>query len=410
MEAVAASHERRARASAAGAAAHDAGPGPGDRLAWRDAALVWLAQRVLLFALVYIARAFVLPRPAGSPWPSLGELYRVWVSWDGAIYGTIARSGYTLPQQAAFFPLYPLLERALAFLAGGDTTLVGPIISNAAALAAFGLLRVLAEREWGRAVARRTLVLLAIFPVSLYFAAAYTESLFLLLSVAAFLALRRGRWVTAGLFAALATLTRPVGILLLVPLAVECWRWLRAAGSMPDRRTLARMAAGFALPPLALLSFFAYLSWRFGSLAASLGAQASGWGRHLAWPWAGFARAGSAVLHEGNYALRIHAALDIGFTLLFIALALATVRRLPLAYVLYACATLALVVLTPMQRAGWDWAALSSNARFMLVVFPLFALLAQWAERRRLQAVIVALSLALLILLTFEWAGGAFVA
>lgn len=78
-------------------------------------------------------------------------------------------------------------------LPGVSTSVAGLIIANAAALGAFGLLRALVEREESAAVARRSLLYLAVFPTAFFLLAAYAESLFLLWSVACFLALRRQR-------------------------------------------------------------------------------------------------------------------------------------------------------------------------------------------------------------------------
>ncbi|MGZ3664262.1 MAG: mannosyltransferase family protein, partial [Ktedonobacterales bacterium] len=183
-------------------------PGLFDGMAWRDAALVWLGQRLALGALMLLGMRLL--GNAASGW----GLTHILANWDGDIYRNIASGGYRELWQAAFFPLYPLLEHVVALVTGGNTALAGVIIANVASLGAFGLLRVLVERELGRSIARRTLLYMAIFPVSFFLVAAYAESLFLLLSVGAFLALRRERWMAAGLLIALATLTRPVGILL----------------------------------------------------------------------------------------------------------------------------------------------------------------------------------------------------
>ena len=270
-----------------------------DGLAWRDAALAWLAQRLLLLAFTYFVLWQLAPYSSpASPFPPTGaQLLHVWTNWDGAIYATIAAGGYTHLIQAAFFPLYPLLEHILAPVFGGNPALAGLVISNAACLVAFAWLRVLAEREYGRAVARRALLYLAIFPYSLFLAAAYTEALFLALSLTAFLALRSHHWKLAGLFAALATLTRPVGILLLVPLLYEyAVSWIGRAREQQGRLQWAEVAA-LSLPILALAGFNLALAPRFGTLVPATAAQAVGWGRGITWPWQGIVWAGSKVGH-----------------------------------------------------------------------------------------------------------------
>lgn len=399
-------------------------PGLFDGTAWRDAALIWLGQRVTLGALIFLGMRLL--RTGARGW----TLTHILANWDGDIYRNIASGGYRELWQAAFFPLYPLLEHVVALVTGGDTALAGVIIANAASLGAFGLLRVLVERELGRSIARRTLIYVAIFPVSFFLVAAYAESLFLLLSVGAFLALRRERWVAAGSLIALATLTRPVGILLELALVAQFVDARRAglasalgamrSGSTPLSSGAIRgmltglwregrgLIAPALLPVAAVAGFCLYLYPTFHTLMAPSAAESATWGRRLSWPWDGFVQAGGALLH-GPFPFRLHAALDIGFTLVFVALALLALRRLPLSYGLVACATVALALLTPMHK--FDWVGLGSNVRFMLVMFPLFLLLAQWGEQRRgAHLAIFSCSVLLLVLLTFEFVGGAFVA
>jgi Gpi18-like mannosyltransferase len=317
--------------------------------------------------------------------------------------------------------LYPLLEHLLAPVFGDDPAVAGLFIANVACLAAFAWLRVLAEREYGRAVARRSLLYLTIFPYSLFLAAAYTEALFLALSLVAFLALRGHYWKLAGISAALATLTRPVGILLLLPLVHEYFvAQKQRAGTWRDKLRVDEVLT-LSLPAVALLGFNLALAPRFGTLMPTTAAQSSGWGRHLSWPWDGVLRAGYAALHAPS-GLGVYVALDIVWTLLFTILALALLwplgplrsrsgSRLPVAYALYALATLILILLTPMNKPGSEWATLASNGRFMLVVFPLFLLLARASLARRwMHRLIVTVSLVNGLLLSVIWIHGGFVA
>jgi hypothetical protein len=367
-----------------------------DRQVWRDAALVWLVQRVALLGLTWLVAAGDATGGARLP------VFGLWVQWDGAVYAGLAQHGYRVPSEAVFFPLYPLLEHLLAPLTAGNTAAAGLLIANAAALGAYGLLRLLAERELGPAAARRTLIALALFPTAFFLVAPYTESLFLLLSLGAFLALRREHWLASGTLAALATLTRPVGILLLAPLAVAALEWHR--GRPRSRRARLRALGALALAPLALGGYAGYLQLRFGTPLAFVTAQGGTWGRRASWPWDAFLRAGGAVLHAPPEKA-IPAALDMLLMLAAVALTLATLRRLPRPYALYACASLALMLLVPMHQQ--DWGALSSNKRFLLAIFPLFLVLGRAPRHRWLEplAVLVLLALQALFVRSFLLGG-----
>ena len=138
-------------------------------------------------------------------------------------------------------------------LGGSETAFLwgGLIVANVACIALFAYLYALVEREWGEALARRTVVYLAIFPTAFFLLAAYSESLFLLCAVAAIYHARSGQschwqWVVACLWAFWAPLARLPGIVLVVPLSVEFalqgWR----------RRTSERPVAWWELWPLLL--------------------------------------------------------------------------------------------------------------------------------------------------------------
>lgn len=396
-------------AFAARGAAEAPAPWWRERAVWRDAAVAWLGPRVLFMVLTVACRGLVSTfatrgHPSGWHW-----LTFIWGNWDAAHYATIATSGYTQPAQSAFYPLFPLLIRLATPLALGDPLLAGIALANLCAFGALVFFRGLAERELGPRRARRALLCFALFPVGIFLAAGYSESLFLLLSLAAFLAMGQGKWLAAGGLAALATLTRPVGVLLVIPLAWAAFEALRAGGGIERARlTAARMAEAVALPLLALGGFAVYLAGRFGRIMAAAEAEGTGeWRRALSWPWDGPLRAASAVLRDTpGHAL--HAALDLGFTAFFVALAFGAWRGLPRAYALYCWATLGIVLLLPMH--GYDWAALASNSRFLLATFPLFFVLARWGERRWVHLAIVGVSALLLVLYTLTWIAGGFVA
>ena len=150
----------------------------------------------------------------------LGRLLGPWAHWDGVWFVRIAADGYRAHWDSqAFFPLYPLLVRALA--AGvGDYVVAGLIVSLAAYAGAMVVLFRLARAELGPRVALWSVVLVSVFPTALFFQAVYSEALFLLLTLLAFWWARGGRWALAGAAGLLAVLTRSTGLLLVLPLAV----------------------------------------------------------------------------------------------------------------------------------------------------------------------------------------------
>ena len=308
--------------------------------------------------------------------------------WDAVWYLRIADDGYTGGADTAFFPLYPLLVRALVFPFASEGALLvsAYVVSLGCFAGALWLLQRLVALELGRPVAHATVWLVALFPAALYFGAPYSESLFLLVSVGAFYAARTGRWAWAGTLAALATATRSAGVVLVVPLALM---WLESR-PRPRRGVLA-----IALAPLGLAAYALYLGVEHGDALAFVDAQEV-WHRDFAGPfvgvWDGAVAAWDGIrqLASGSREtvyfeaaagdpFRVAAinVLLFGFLVFAVVAAVGALRRLPRAYGAYAVAALALPLSYPVGPQP-----LMSLPRFLSVLFPLFVWLAVVSEER----------------------------
>lgn len=108
-----------------------------------------------------------------------------WGNFDGAHYLEIALFGYRGPGLQVYFPLYPLMIRALAALIG-NYFLAGFLISNISIFFAAILFFLLVKRDFNKKVARWSTIFLFAFPTSFFFGSIYTESIFFLLLMLAF--------------------------------------------------------------------------------------------------------------------------------------------------------------------------------------------------------------------------------
>ena len=342
-----------------------------------DVLSVLVSTRVGLTLVGVIAVATL---PAGHPSvtsPATGILpIDVWTRWDAPFYVNIALFGYDarppLPN-IVFFPLYPALIRAVAFI-GGDWTLrywVAALgISLVSLVAAVGYLVALARLDLGDAVARRAAVLLLVFPTSLFLTAAYPESLFLALSVASFYYARRGTWWVVGLLGLAASLTRPYGALLAIPLAFE---YLLQRDF--DVRRIRPSILWIGLVPVGLASFLGYIAWKFQDPGV-MGAAQEIWGRGALPPWDVLARyvEGPVIVHGFSYLGS--SLVDLGFAAFFAVMAIHAWRRLRPTYALYA---------TLLLLAFLSSGKFVSVPRYGLALFPVFlglALLAEGSPRR----------------------------
>ena len=286
------------------------------------------------------------------------------LAWDGTWYENIAENGYgdEVPREGLrFFPLVPLLARALDVVAPGGAGVAVVLVANASALALAFLVHRLARLETGDgALADRATWLVAMLPPAYVLVMGYAEATLMALSVAAFLALRRRRWWWAAVFGVLAGLTRPVGLALAVPAAIEGARGLRTAAG-GDR--VARLAA--VLGPLAGTG--AYLAWvqaRFGDglLPLRLHSQEDLRG-DVVDPLTRLARAAGDLFGGDPLGAGLHFPWIVGA----IALVVVTARVLPSSYAAYATAVVVVAL------AG---ESLGSFERYALSAFPLVLALA----------------------------------
>ncbi|MFD8819317.1 mannosyltransferase family protein [Streptomyces sp. NPDC059627] len=141
--------------------------------------------------------------------------------WDSLWYTRVAELGYgyqvRLPNgdvhsNLAFFPLLPWLERLLHALAPLSYADAGFAVSLLASLAAAWGIFAVADFVYGPRAGVCAVLVWAVLPVGVVQSMAYSESLFTALAAWSLYAVLTGRWVTAGALAALAGLTRPVGL------------------------------------------------------------------------------------------------------------------------------------------------------------------------------------------------------
>lgn len=234
--------------------------------------------RIVLFALALrVFTAFlallvnvVFPLQQREPFTVTGRTHMLWdtfARYDSGWYNGIARNGYRyVPggrSNLAFFPVYPLAMRYLAQLLGGrqaDYYYAGILVSWVSFAAAMVLLHKLARLDVPEPAADRAVVYAAIFPFAFFFGVVYSESLFLLLTLACVYSLRTRRWPAAGVAGALASATRVNGILALPAFAWIGWR--AAAG---DRKRVAAALAAVVFTASGFVAYSVYVYWVSGS-------------------------------------------------------------------------------------------------------------------------------------------------
>jgi len=174
-----------------------------------DAGLItiFVASRIIVVGAALVAEYFIPRNPALSPGAD-GPILRSLTTWDGWWYLGIVANGYHADpvvgaySNVAFPPLYPAILKVLSLPIPGYAGILGVLVSNVAFLLALGLFVRLGTPYIGRRRASLAAGLLVIYPFASVFAMAYSESLFLLLMFATFLAAERRHRAWAGIFLA----------------------------------------------------------------------------------------------------------------------------------------------------------------------------------------------------------------
>lgn len=323
----------------------------------------------------------------------------VWLNYDGNHYTAIAQYGYQVAQYA-FFPFYPVILRliSLPILLFTDNqrlalAAAGLAINYLALSGAIYFMLQIAKLKFNIAAGRRAAMLLLFFPSAIYLAAIYNESLFLLLSVAAFFFAFTKNWWLASLMAGLASLTRLVGVWVILAISLE---WLIAYRG--QWRAHWRQALPLLLMPLLASLYPLYQWWQVGNPLQFIDSQKA-WDRSI----------NSSVINTVMQQMvkgldfRHFSAATIAPAYDALAVVIGLLAALILAYKKYWVFGLytLLLVLTPLA-SGQTVGAI----RYIVVIFPMF-LLAGWLTRHHTSySFILALSVIFMALLSLHYLHG----
>lgn len=354
-------------------------------------------------------------RGAGPPGRNIpgGRLTEGWVRWDAGWYLLIAQKGYSYvpgsQSSVAFFPAYPLALKVVAGLIG-STFLAGMVVTWASGLGVAVLFWHWCRARLETRAAQAALVLLLVFPYAWFLhLSIYADALFILSVLASFTLLDHDHPVLAGMAAAVATGARPIGIAVVVGLAV---RALERRGALrlpttgrlrlPNGIHLDRVRpadAGVLLSLAGLGAWCTYLWVRFGDPLAFAAVQAApGW-EQAAGPrtWLKVAFVGELLHGPRMVALRL--LVQALLTLAALLLVPLVARRFGWGYAAFTLAVIALPAISTKDFQGMG--------RYLLAAFPCFALAGELlAARPRLRVGVVAASGLGLIFLTSMSARG----
>lgn len=239
--------------------------------------LAWAASRAFVMALGVIA-SLAFGRAEIGLDQAVPQALNLFGSWDTTWYLDIARRGYAFDvgqvgqvfTNVAFFPLVPMIMAA-ALALGLNPFWVAVIAGNGMFLVALVALYNLTKGRFGPVMATRATWVLALAPPAVAASMAYTEGLALGLAALAGYLAWRGHFGWAGSVAAIAVLTRPTGVLAVVPVVM-----LALYAGDEGRRV--RLLKAVAPAAVVMTAFLGYMQFQQGAWSLPLQAQAA-WGR-----------------------------------------------------------------------------------------------------------------------------------
>jgi hypothetical protein len=344
----------------------------------RVALVPWLVSRVVVIVALAMSR-FLEDELATRSRPA--QLAQGLFAWDAAWYRAIAEHGYgfDVKETVRFFPLVPMLSKGLGvvFLDHPDVALV--VIANVSALLFAALLHRLTQVDTGDPeTAARAAWFAVLLPPAVALVLGYAEATAMALGVGVFLAIRGRRWLLAAGLGLLAGACRPVGVLLVAPLVVEAlagWR------TVATRERIERAVAVVA-PAVGMALYLLYVGIEFGDPFEPFSIQNRTTLRGgFEDPFSRLVRAFDDMAGGDRFGSGFH----LLWAIVFVALLVVVIRRLPRSYAVYCGVTLVL---------GLSAANLDSFERYGLSTFPFVIALAIVTRRRALERAVLALGAA----------------
>lgn len=352
----------------------------GDRLPARWAFVLGLFfGSKLVLTLVGVVALHAVDGVAGAP-PANDTIMReqqnavsahrwisMWFAWDSFLYDQLSQTPLTGRWESFGFPLlYPFLARPVAVVLGGNTAMALLLISNIAFLFQLYYAHGLGESLLGdEDTARRFTKYLVLMPAAFLFQAALTESLFLCLALAAFYYAQQRRWLIVGIVGFFLALSRSVGFLVVVPLALVLLQQHRYRLGPRWLWEYVKVGWPLVLVPAGWLAFMAFCKWQSGDWFAYKHAQEDGWAISVQNPL--------GVLLKGLTTAEPRDTVRVWFAVAVLTIVVAGFKRAEVAYLVYTL----IMVMVPLSIGP---AVYKSLLRYLLAAFPVCFVLARWAR------------------------------
>lgn len=284
------------------------------------------------------------------------DLIKNLANWDGGHFLRIAQNGYQTKYLYAFFPLYPMLISLVQKITGNYLT-SAILISMVSAFLSLHILYRLVSLDFGKNIAQKVIIYLLIFPTSFYLITAYSEGLFLFLTLTTFYFFRKKSFVWATVFAGLTSMVRISGIAVSAGLILAV---LTTPGFNKKNWFI-------LLSPWGLILYCIYLLKVTGDPVYFLTAESLEWRRSLAIPGFSFWEVLALLSSSGFITTQFNNFLELLFAIFGLGMVIRSFRFVQKEYAFFGLIS----ILLPLTTS-----TLTSMPRFLLPIFPIFILLA----------------------------------
>lgn len=292
------------------------------------------------------AYKWINSKPSQQSW----DIVNLHARWDSGGYLSIAQNGYTQaqPNLAAFFPIYPLLIKIAGTILGGNFILGGWLISIIFLFLSGLVLYKIIQEFHPKANPLLGVLMLLVFPSAFFLNAVYTESVFLFFTLATFYYLHKKKFLIAALFGLAASLTKIIGIALIVPFIIELFIHYKY---FKERLKGILQSLIILLGPI---SFFIFHLFYYGRFNHFFKVQAA-WGRQFSF-------------NKGHFTFETppeitNFILEILLVILCLIAAFVVINKIQKSYGFYMLALLLIPIST---------GTLFGINRYIVVIFPLF--------------------------------------
>jgi mannosyltransferase PIG-V len=354
-----------------------------------SALALFAASRVVMLMALAFANQFLANNTSATTWDATPRWYRYLLRYDSGWYFGIAQHGYSyngndlVQQPVAFYPLYPIMIKALTVV-GFSYAAAAVLVPNVAIVLAIVVLTRLISELYDDETAVISVALLSFFPASLFFSAGYTESLALLFIVCFFLYLIRGRFLVAACFAGLCFATRSTGLVLIAPLV---WEIARRYWRADRRRFFLEGLVCLIIATAGLWLYMIYLWIAFRAPFAFMTAQAA-WnvGNVFGNPLLlqPFVRAAADARYHVQHAILDLNSFSLALFLVFVAVIIAFRKQMSAPFLFFSAGVLLLPYFTRSGSVGF-----ASFSRYIMLAFPVFIMMGSFCRRRVWLALVI---------------------